>query len=84
MVSITLSVPEEMKKLMDSFPEMNWSSIAREAIKQRLEMMEKFRKFTANSTMTEEDALELGRKVNAGLAKRYRESMKEDGTGSRP
>ena len=45
MVSITLSVPKDMKKEMDGFPEINWSAIARESIKKRLLMMEKFREF---------------------------------------
>lgn len=71
MVSITLSVPEEMKKQMDLFPEINWSAIAREAIKQRLLMLEKFKEFTKNSTFSEEDALSLGKKVNKAVAKRY-------------
>ena len=71
MVSITLSVPEDLKKEMEKFPEMNWSAVAREAIKRRIAMLEKFREFTKDSTMTEEDALELGRKVTKSLAKRY-------------
>lgn len=45
MVSITLSVPKDMKKEMDGFPEINWSAIAREAINKRLVMMEKFKEF---------------------------------------
>ena len=71
MVSITLSVSAEMKKQMAKFPEMKWSEIAREAIRQRLVMLMKFKEFTKDSTATEEDALELGRKVNEDLAKRY-------------
>ena len=71
MVSITLSVTEELKKKMEEFPEMNWSAIAREAIKQRLEMLRKFKAFARESTFTEEDAIRLGRKVNKALAKRY-------------
>ena len=50
---------------------MNWSAIAREAIKQRLEMLRKFKAFARESTFTEEDAIRLGRKVNKALAKRY-------------
>ena len=73
MVSITLSVPEEMKHEMDAFQEINWSAVAREAIKQRLIMLHKFRLFTKDSTFTEEDALELGRKVNAAMWKRHKE-----------
>ena len=72
MVSITLSVPEELKQEMDNFQEINWSEIAREAIKQRLTMLEKFREFTKDSTLTEKDAIRLGRKVNAAVRKRLK------------
>jgi hypothetical protein len=71
MVSITLAVPEELKKEMDSFPEMNWSAVAREAIKKKIILLKKFREFTKDSTLTEEDALLLGKEVNKALAKRY-------------
>ena len=33
MVSITLSVSEELKQEMEKFPEINWSEIARASIK---------------------------------------------------
>lgn len=35
MVSITLSVPEEVRKLMKSFPEMNWSGFIRKKIEEK-------------------------------------------------
>ncbi len=72
MVSITLSVPEEMKHEMDNFQDVNWSAVAREAIKERLKMLRIFKEFTKNSTLTEEDALKLGRKVNAAVRKRHK------------
>lgn len=72
MVSITLSVPEDLKQEMDAFPEMNWSAVAREAIRKRLLMMEKFKEFTRESTLTEEDALEFGRKVGEKVMKRHK------------
>ena len=34
MVNITLAMPEDLKKEMDKFPEINWSALVREAIKQ--------------------------------------------------
>lgn len=74
MVSITLSVPTELKQEMDMFSEMNWSAVAREAIKQKIILLKKFQEFTKDSTMTEEDALRLGEIVNRSLAKRYKES----------
>lgn len=72
MVSLTLSVPEDLKQEMDQFPEMNWSEIARAAIKKRLLLMKRIREFSKESDLTEEDAVRIGRKVNEGLMKRYR------------
>ena len=72
MVSITLSVPEDLKLEMDAFPEMNWSAVAREAIRKRLLMLEKFKAFTRESTLTDEEALELGRKVSERAMKRHK------------
>ena len=72
MVSITLAVPEELKKEMDRHPELNWSEVARQAIKQRIIFLKKFEEFAAESTLTEDETVELGRKVNKALTKRYR------------
>lgn len=72
MVSITLSVPENIKQEMDQFHEINWSAVAREAIKKKLLLLERFRQFAKNSTLTEEDALSLGRAVSVAAAKRHK------------
>ena len=72
MVSITLSVPQEMKQEMDIFKDINWSAVAREAIKRKLLMLEKFKEFTRDSTLTEEEALELGRQVSEKAMKKHR------------
>ena len=40
MVNITLAVPEELKKRMDLFPEINWSEVATQAVFQRLILFE--------------------------------------------
>jgi len=72
MVSITLSVPNELKQQMDNFPEMNWSAVARIAIKRKIEMLEKFKEFTKDSTFTEEDALSFGSEVSKKAMKRHK------------
>ncbi|MBI5881330.1 hypothetical protein HZB90_04325 [archaeon] len=56
---------------MDCFPDMNWSAVAREAIKRRLVMLEKFKEFAKDSELTEEDALRLGREVSEKVMKRH-------------
>lgn len=74
MVSITLSVPEDLKQKMDGFADINWSAVAREAIKKKISMLEQFQEFTKDSTVTEKDALELGRKVSKAAWKRHKAS----------
>ena len=74
MVNITLSIPDELKKEMDSVPEINWSEVARQAFMQRIKDLEFLKKFKSDSTLTEEDALRLGRELNKNLAKRYKKA----------
>jgi len=77
MPTITLSVPEDLKHEMETFPEINWSAVAREAIRGKVAELVVFRFVVSKSKLTEEDALDLGSKVNEGLSKRYRELMKK-------
>jgi hypothetical protein len=69
---MTLSIPKELKDQMDQFPEINWSEVARLAIRQKIADLNILKEFTSKSELTEEDALELGRKVNKALSQRYR------------
>ena len=71
MVSITLSVPADLKKEMDQFPEMNWSAIAREAIRKRIELLRRFKEFARESEISEEDSLRLGAEVSRAVARRH-------------
>jgi len=83
MANITLAVPEEIKKKMCSFPEMNWSEIARQAIVQRIALLEKMNLLLKNSKLTEEDALTLGKEVNKKVANKHREMIKKNEVGRR-
>ena len=71
MVTITLSVPKEMKLRMDEHPEMNWSEVARHAFDQKLKDLDFLHEFKSKSTMTEEEAVEQGRELNSKLVKKY-------------
>ena len=70
MVNVTLSIPNEMKQKMDTFLEINWSAVAREAFDDKIKDLEFIKKFKAKSTITEEDALKWGAELNKNLAKR--------------
>lgn len=67
MPTITLSVPEDLKKDMDESKEINWSEVARTAIKSKVSQLRILKTISAKSKLTEKDALELGRKINKSL-----------------
>ena len=73
MVNITITVPNEMKNDLDLFPEINWSEVARQAFREKIEDLKFLIEYKKNSDLTEEDAILLGRKVNRSLYKRYSE-----------
>jgi len=71
LANVTLAVPEELRKIMKSHPEIKWSEVARQAMwdyASRLRMMDEL---TERSKLTEKDALEIGRTIKAGLGARY-------------
>jgi len=70
---ITLSMPDELKKQMDEFMDINWSAVAREAIKNKISQLILFKSIVSKSKLTEKDSLEIGKKVNASLHKRFKE-----------
>ena len=72
MTTMTLAVPSELKHKMETFPEMNWSEVARQAFMQRIKDLEFLKKFKSDSTLTEEDALRLGKEVSKALSSRLR------------
>ena len=73
---MTLAIPLEIKQKMDQFPEMNWSEIARQAFLQKIKDLEFLKKFKSESTLTEEDALRLGKKVNRAVSDKLRKKAK--------
>ena len=77
MPTLTLAIPEDLKKEMDSLPEMNWSEIARKAISERAAEFALFKSIVAKSKLSEKDALEIGHKVNEGLYKAYKKKFSE-------
>ncbi len=71
MANVTLAVPEELRRIMKSHPEIKWSEVARQAMweyARRLEMMDEV---TGRSRLTEENAFEIGAKTKEGLTSRY-------------
>jgi len=72
MTKIKISIPPELKAEMDKFPEINWSEVARNSIKQKIVELNFLNGLTMNSELTPEEALKMGKEVNLLLAKRYK------------
>ncbi len=68
---MTLAVPEELYKIMEKHKEIKWSEVARQAIWEKAKKLELMDKILIRSELTEQDALELGRKINQGIAKKH-------------
>lgn len=77
MANMTISYPDELKKLLDMYPEMNWSEVARQAWRKKAEALELVNKLTAKSKATDEDVEELGRLLKEGMARRHDEALRK-------
>lgn len=75
MPNLTLSVPEELKKELDSLPEINWSESVRKFLAEKAKralLLKKLDKMLEHSELTEEDCLKLGDKIKEGMWKKYK------------
>ena len=71
MTNMTLAVPEDLHAIMKRYNTIKWSEIARQALWDQARKLELMDKLLAKSKLTEEDALEIGRKINRGIARRH-------------
>ena len=77
MVSVTLSVPQEVKEKMEKFPEVNWSGFIRRAIEDKTKEMswkEKLFKKLEDEKDLDDWAVKLQRASRKG---RYEELKKK-------
>ena len=72
MANITLSIPEDLKKEMEKFPEINWSEVARDSIKKKIVQLSFLKGFRMDSEITPDEALKLGKEVSRSLVNRYK------------
>lgn len=77
MPSMTLSIPEDLHRLISKHNEIKWSEIARRAMWDYAKKLNLLDELLKNSEMTEEDAMEIGRKIKEGMHKRHMEKLNE-------
>ncbi len=72
MTNLTLSISSELKEMMENFPEINWSEVARDSIKKKIAQLNFLKGFRIDSEISPEDALNLGREISELLVNRYK------------
>jgi len=72
MTNLTLSISRELKEMMENFPEINWSEVARDSIKKKIAQLNFLKGFRIDSEISPEDALNLGREISELLLNRYK------------
>jgi hypothetical protein len=72
MTNLTLSISSELKEMMENFPEINWSEVARDSIKKKIAQLNFLKGFRIDSEISPEDALNLGREISELLLNRYK------------
>ncbi len=71
MANVTLAVPEELRRIMKSHPEIKWSEVARQAMWEYARKLELVDEITKKSRLTERDVLEIGKPIKNELLERY-------------
>jgi len=72
MPNMTLSLPEDVYRIVKAHNEVRWSEIARRAIEDYARKITLLNAMTENSELTDEDIAALDKTVKAGILKHYK------------
>jgi hypothetical protein len=72
MPNMTLAIPADLKQKMNHFKEINWSEVARQAIREKALLLEKMNRFFSKSKLTEDDIEKYGRQIKKTVLKKYK------------
>lgn len=67
---MTFALPDDLHERLRRHPEIKWADVARRAFQQELDRIEVLDMLLADSKMTDEKALDWGRRIRHGAAKR--------------
>ncbi len=71
MGSVTVSVPDDLKKKMNEHSVINWSAVARQAFEEQITKLELVNSIVSKSKATEKDVEELSKKIKHGIWQRH-------------
>ncbi len=71
MVNMTISVPSSIKAMLERYPEINWSEVARQAWSAKARQLELLNTLTSKGKASDKDIEELAALLKRGIAKRH-------------
>ena len=72
MPNMTLAIPTELKEQMDHFKEINWSEVARQAIRQKAILLEKMNKLFSKSKLSEQDIDKYALTIKKSVSRKHK------------
>ena len=72
MPNMTLAIPEELKKKMDQFKEINWSEVARQAIQEKTALLEKMNRMLSKSELTEAGVMKYSGQIKKSVLRKHK------------
>lgn len=74
MPNMTLAIPEELKRKMELFKEINWSEVARQAIEEKTIILEKMNQLLSASRLSEPEATVYGTRIKKSVLKKHKKA----------
>lgn len=75
MPNVTVSVDDSLKERMDDHPEINWSEVARQAIREKIRDLEVMEALVEGSELTEEDVEALAARIDRAATERAMDDL---------
>jgi hypothetical protein len=75
MVSITLSIPEDLHQLIKKHNEIKWSEIARRALWDYASKLEILDEIASKSKLSEDDVEKINKQLKKAVHSHYQESI---------
>lgn len=72
MPNITLAIPEDLKEKMDHFKEINWSEVARQAIREKTMLLERMNQMLSGSTLDDAAIEAHAAKIKKNVSKKHK------------
>ena len=75
MPNMTLAIPEELKRKMELFKEINWSEVARQAIQEKTAILEKMNQLLSKSQLSEPEVAAYSVQVKKSVLKKHKKAV---------